>query len=184
MYNHSPHLLHPISPSEDAASGFSNMPYTTSGRDMMPSQYTYSPEQSNWQFSSVSSGSSSGHSGSPSSLLNPSSSGYPPSHPTINASYSSSISSISMQHSASLLSPDSWLAMGYSSIYSITYEEGNHHGYSHDYFRPRSGHPRPPHAHVLLASLLKGQLFDGDGLPQHPTWATAQPGGQPVSYAL
>ncbi|THH10250.1 hypothetical protein EW146_g8435 [Bondarzewia mesenterica] len=143
MYNHSPHPLHPISPSEDAAGGFSNMPYTTSGRDVMPSQYTYGPEQSNWQFSPVSSGSSSGHSGSLSSLLNPSSSGYPPSRPTINTSYSSSLSSVSMQHSASSLSPDSRPATGYSSISSITYEEGNGHGYSHDYSRPGSGHPRP-----------------------------------------
>ncbi|TFY79400.1 hypothetical protein EWM64_g4613 [Hericium alpestre] len=144
MYNHSPHALHPISPSEDTAStpGFSSMPYSNSG--LSSSQYPAYQEQNQWSFSPVSSGSSS-HSGSLSSLLNPPSSGYPPARPTINTSYPSSISSVSMQHSASSLSPDSRPATGYSvsSISSLTYEDGNAHHYSHDYSRPGSGHPRP-----------------------------------------
>ncbi|KAA1466143.1 hypothetical protein DENSPDRAFT_14917 [Dentipellis sp. KUC8613] len=146
MYNHSPHSLHPISPSEDSAStpGFSSMPYSHSSRDMMvpSSQYPPYPEQTSWSFSPVSSGSSSA---SLSSLLNPSSSGYPPARPTINTSYPSSLSSVSMQHSASSVSPDSRPATGYSvsSMSSLTYEDSNAHHYSHEYSRPSSGHPRP-----------------------------------------
>ncbi|KAI0069020.1 hypothetical protein BV25DRAFT_1817946, partial [Artomyces pyxidatus] len=146
LYNHSPHSLHPITPSEDTVStpGFGGMHYPGSGRDMMvsSSQYSY-PEQNTWSFSPVSSGSSSSHSGSLSSLLNPSSSGYPPARPTINTSYPSSLSSVSMQHSASSLSPDSRPATGYSvsSMSSMAYDDAHH--YPHDYSRPGSSHHRP-----------------------------------------
>ncbi|KAI0049568.1 hypothetical protein FA95DRAFT_1588144 [Auriscalpium vulgare] len=149
LYNHSPHSLHPISPSEDTVSppgGFNSMHYQSSTREMMvpPSQYNhYDQQTTNWSFSPVSSGSSSSHSGSLSSLLNPSSTGYPPARPTINTSYPSSMSSVSMQHSASSLSPDSRPATGYSvsSMSSIPYDESHHYS-SHDY-RPSSGHHRP-----------------------------------------
>ena len=139
----SSHALHPVSPPDDHSS-FNSLPYPSS-RDVMVSSSTYSyPEQSSWSFSPISSGSSSSHSGSLTSLLNPPSNGstYPPTRPTINTSYPSSLSSVSMQHSASSLSPDSRPATGYSvsSMSSLPYDD-NH--YSNDYSRPNSGHHRP-----------------------------------------
>src|SRR6266403_387087 len=112
MYPSSP-ALHPVSPADDHGS-FNPLHYP-SNREVIASAYPY-PEQSNWSFSPISSGSSSSHSGSLTSLLNPPSNGsnYPPTRPTINTSYPSSLSSVSMQHSASSLSPDSRPATGYS----------------------------------------------------------------------
>ena len=142
----SSHALHPVSPADDHGN-FNSLHYS-SNRDVMvpPSSHTYSyPEQNNWSFSPISSGSSSSHSGSLTSLLNPPSNGstYPPTRPTINTSYSSSLSSVSMQHSASSLSPDSRPATGYSvsSMSSLPYDD-NHH-YPNDYSRPNSSHHRP-----------------------------------------
>ncbi|KAH9062094.1 HSF-type DNA-binding-domain-containing protein [Lactarius vividus] len=141
----SQHALHPVSPADDHGN-FSSLHYSSNRDVMVPSSNTYSyPEQNNWSFSPVSSGSSSSHSGSLTSLLNPPSNGstYPPTRPTINTSYPSSLSSVSMQHSASSLSPDSRPATGYSvsSMSSLPYDD-NHH-YSNDYSRPSSGHHRP-----------------------------------------
>ncbi|KAI0269232.1 HSF-type DNA-binding-domain-containing protein [Gloeopeniophorella convolvens] len=139
----SSHSLHPISPAEDHGS-FNPLHYPPNREVMVPSStYSY-PEQNNWSFSPISSGSSSSHSGSLTSLLNPSNgSAYPPTRPTINTSYPSSLSSVSMQHSASSLSPDSRPATGYSvsSMSSLPYDDGNH--YSNEYSRPGSGHHRP-----------------------------------------
>ncbi|TFK43356.1 HSF-type DNA-binding-domain-containing protein [Crucibulum laeve] len=145
MYNHSPHTLHPITPTDDSPSsaGFNSMPsYSSSNRDMMmsSSQYNSYPEQNNWSFSSNNGGSSS-HNGSLSSLLNPSS-GYSRPTPTINTSYSP-FSSMPMhgEHSASSMSPDSRPNTGYSisSVSSLPYDDHIHH----DYSRPNSSHHRP-----------------------------------------
>jgi hypothetical protein len=139
------HALHSVSPADDH-SNFTSLQYPPNRGDVMVPSSTYSsyPDQSNWSFSPVSSGSSSSHSGSLTSLLNPPSNGstYPPTRPTINTSYPSSLSSVSMQHSASSLSPDSRPATGYSvsSMSSLPYDD-NH--YSNDYSRPSSGHHRP-----------------------------------------
>ena len=138
----SSHALHPVSPADDHGN-FNSLHYQ-SNREVIASAYPY-PEQNNWSFSPISSGSSSSHSGSLTSLLNPPSNGssYPPARPTINTSYPSSLSSVSMQHSASSLSPDSRPATGYSvsSMSSLPYDD-NHH-YPNDYPRPGSGHHRP-----------------------------------------
>jgi|SRR6267142_2263295 len=142
----SSHALHPVSPAEDHNT-FNSLHYPSNREVMVSSSpaYPYPPEQSNWSFSPISSGSSSSHSGSLTSLLNPPSNGstYPPARPTINTSYPSSLSSVSMQHSASSLSPDSRPATGYSvsSMSSLPYDD-NHH-YANDYSRPGSGHHRP-----------------------------------------
>lgn len=139
----SSHALHPVSATDDHGS-FNSLHYQ-SNREVIASAYPY-PEQNNWSFSPISSGSSSSHSGSLTSLLNPPSNGssYPPTRPTINtSSYQSSLSSVSMQHSASSLSPDSRPATGYSvsSMSSLPYDDSHH--YPNDYPRPGSGHHRP-----------------------------------------
>ncbi|KAF8165160.1 HSF-type DNA-binding-domain-containing protein [Crassisporium funariophilum] len=139
MYNHSPHTLHPITPSDDTpSSNYHTMStYSSSNRDMVvpSSQYSY-PEQNSWSFAN--NGSSSSHNGSLSSLLNPSN-GYSRPTPTINTSYGSPFSSMPMQgeHSASSLSPDSRPTTGYSmsSVSSLPYQD--------DYSRPSSSHHRP-----------------------------------------
>ncbi|KAI0303153.1 HSF-type DNA-binding-domain-containing protein [Russula brevipes] len=140
----SSHALHPVSPADDHGS-FNSLHYPPNREPMVPSSAYPYPEQNNWSFSPISSGSGSSHSGSLTSLLNPPSngSGYPPTRPTINTSYPSSLSSVSMQHSASSLSPDSRPATGYSvsSMSSLPYDD-NHH-YPNDYSRPGSGHHRP-----------------------------------------
>ncbi|KAH9951782.1 HSF-type DNA-binding-domain-containing protein [Amylocystis lapponica] len=158
VYPHSAHPLHPISPSEDTQSSASfNSPltYSNSGRDtmMLPSpssQYQYTEQASNWQFSPTSASSHS--SGSLSSLLNPSSSvsSYsnssrpsPSAINTYNAPYSSMQISRN-HHSAAPLSPDSRPTSGYSvssmSSLPASYEESpTHHFPHHDYSRPGSG---------------------------------------------
>jgi hypothetical protein len=140
----SSHALHPVSTTDDHGSFNNSLHYQPNREVMAASAYPY-PEQNNWSFSPISSGSSSSHSGSLTSLLNPPSNGssYPPTRPTINTSYQSSLSSVSMQHSASSLSPDSRPATGYSvsSMSSLPYDD-NHH-YPNDYPRPGSGHHRP-----------------------------------------
>ncbi|TFK76079.1 hypothetical protein BDN72DRAFT_831521 [Pluteus cervinus] len=142
LYN-SPHSLHPITPATDdnsSSAGFNSMSsYSNSSRDMMvsSSQYGYS-EQNNWSFSAPSSGGSSSHNGSLSSLLNPSSSGYSRPAPTINTSYGSPFSSMPMQeHNASSVSPDSRPTTGYSisSVSSLPYQDDHL-----DYSRPNSSH--------------------------------------------
>jgi len=138
MYS-SPHTLHPIAHADEShSSSFHHMSnYSNSSRDMVSSQYSY-PEQNNWSSYSSTNGSSS-HSGSLSSLLNPSSNGYSRPAPTINTSYASPFSSMPMQgeHSASSLSPDSRPTTGYSmsSVSSMPYQD--------DYSRPSSSHHRP-----------------------------------------
>ncbi|RDB22508.1 hypothetical protein Hypma_010380 [Hypsizygus marmoreus] len=148
LYNHSPHPLHPITPTDDSPTSatFNNMSYSTSNRDMMvsSSQYPSYQEQTNWPFSQSANGSaSSSHNGSLSSLLNPSS-GYGRPTPTINTSYGSPFSSMPLQaeHSASSLSPDSRPNTGYSmsSVSSLPYHDEHLH---HDYSRPSSSHHRP-----------------------------------------
>ena len=139
MYSHSPHTLHPITPSDDPPTNnyhpMSN--YSNNNRDMVvpSSQYSY-PEQNSWSFAS--NGGSSNHNSSLSSLLNPTN-GFSRPTPTINTSYGSPFSSIPMQgeHSASSLSPDSRPTTGYSmsSVSSIPYHD--------DYSRPSSSHHRP-----------------------------------------
>ena len=154
VYHQSNHTLHPITPTDDSpvSPAYNSMPYSNSGRDMMntsSSQYPYT-DQGNWQFSPVSNGSSSNHSGSLSSLLNPSSAGYPSRPtPTINTSYSTPFSAMSMhnEHSAASLSPDSRPTTGYSmsSVSSLPYDDSNssHHLGHHDYgSRPNSSHHR------------------------------------------
>jgi hypothetical protein len=149
MYNHSPHTLHPITPTDDSptSAGFNSMSaYPSSHRDMMvsSSQYPSYQDQANWSFSPTSNGSSSSHNGSLSSLLNPSSSGYNRPTPTINTSYASPFSSMPMQaeHSASSMSPDSRPNTGYSmsSVSSLPYQDDHLH---QDYSRPNSSHHRP-----------------------------------------
>ena len=139
IYTHSPHTLHPITPSDDPSTNYHSMSsYSNSTRDIVvpSSQYSY-PEQNNWSFTS--NGGSSSHSGSLSSLLNPTNGYSTRPTPTINTSYGSPFSSIPMQgeHSASSLSPDSRPTTGYSmsSVSSIPYQD--------DYSRPSSSHHRP-----------------------------------------
>jgi len=151
IYSQSSHTLHPITPTDDSPSsaGFNSISY--SNRDMVvpSSQSQYSYEQNNWAFSSLGSGSTSNHSSSLSSLLNPSSSGY---HsrptPTISTTYASPFSSMPMQsdHSASSVSPDSRPTTGYSmsSVSSLTYDDSSTSHLHHDYSRPNSSHHRPP----------------------------------------
>lgn len=149
MYHQQNHQ-HPITPTDESPTSPA-YPYS---RDMMvpssSSQYPY-PEQQNWQFNPAGNGGSSNHSGSLSSLLNPSSSGYPvrPA-PTINTSYNNSpFAAMTMHndHSASSLSPDSRPTTGYSmsSVSSLPYEDSAHHLGHHDYgSRPNSSHHRIP----------------------------------------
>ncbi|KAH7903536.1 HSF-type DNA-binding-domain-containing protein [Hygrophoropsis aurantiaca] len=167
MYNHHhSQNIHPITPTEDSpttqfsamapGSGYGHQ--SSQHRDMVvpSSQYPYT--EPNWQFSPVSNSSSSSHSGSLSSLLNPPSNnngyGARPT-PTINTSYTSSTySGVQMHsdHSPPSLSPDSRPTTGYSisSVSSLPYEESpsqQHHSYhpqTHgDYSRPSSSHHRP-----------------------------------------
>ncbi len=161
MYgSHSAHPgLHPISPADDVNSGFSS---AYSGSHMTTGQYPYSTSAANesgtWAFSPVSAGGSttSGHSGSLSSLLNPSGNQY--ARGTLAAaSYASPYGSMAAQgnHSTSSLSPDSRPTTGYSvsSMSSLPYEtEGTsvHHGGSEYNSRPNSSHYRassPPRPH-------------------------------------
>ncbi len=120
MYgSHSAHPgLHPISPADDVNSGFSS---AYSGSHMTTGQYPYSTSAANesgtWAFSPVSAGGSttSGHSGSLSSLLNPSGNQY--ARGTLAAaSYASPYGSMAAQgnHRTSSLSPDSRPTSGYS----------------------------------------------------------------------
>ncbi|KAF8665747.1 hypothetical protein AX16_000195 [Volvariella volvacea WC 439] len=147
IYNHSPHTIHPITPTDDspASAGFTSMSsYPSSSRDMMvsSSQYGY-PEQNSWSFPSAPNSSSSSHNGSLSSLLNPTSSGYSRPNPTINAPYPAPFTSMPMQeHSASSMSPDSRPTTGYSmsSVSSLPYQDDH---LQHDYSRPNSSHHRP-----------------------------------------
>ncbi|EGO01842.1 hypothetical protein SERLA73DRAFT_166349 [Serpula lacrymans var. lacrymans S7.3] len=156
MYNnHHSHSLHPITPTDDSPTtgGFNSMGggYSQhSNRDMMVSSSQYPYTEQNWSFSPVSNSSSSSHSGSLSSLLNPSSTGYPARPtPTINTSYTSSFSAMPMHndHSASSLSPDSRPTTGYSisSVSSLPYDDNapSQHHMHHDYSRPNSSHHRP-----------------------------------------
>jgi hypothetical protein len=154
LYNQS--HLQPISPAEESpTTQFSAMgpgsgyhhPQHTSNRDMLvtPSQYSYADQ--NWHYTN---NSTSNHSGSLSSLLNPPSNGYGPRPtPTINTSYSSTYSGVSMHsdNSPPSLSPDSRPTTGYSisSVSSLPYEESpSHHSYHQaDYSRPGSSHHRP-----------------------------------------
>ncbi|EMD40560.1 hypothetical protein CERSUDRAFT_111157 [Gelatoporia subvermispora B] len=159
MYSHSPHTLHPISPSDDTQSsaGFSPLTYTSNGsRDAMilpspASQYPYSEQNPNWSFSPTSTGSSHS-SGSLSSLLNPTSgvnSGYSntsrPQPPSINTAYTSSYSQMSRgHHSAAPISPESRPTSGYSvssmSSMATPYEETSAHHFGHYDSRPSSSH--------------------------------------------
>ena len=130
---HAPH--HPVTPNEDSPTSpaYASLPYSNNA-----SQYTY-PD---WQFSP--NGSSSSHSGSLSSLLNPSSNGYSRPTPTINTSYASSpFSAMPLHHEhSSSLSPDSRPTTGYSisSVSSLPYDDGH---LTQDYgSRPSSSHHR------------------------------------------
>lgn len=141
IYHQSHHNIHPITPTEDSPTSpaYASLPY--SNPVTSSSQYTY-PDQNNWQFSP--NGSSSSHSGSLSSLLNPSSSGYSRPTPTINTSYASSpFSAMPLHHEhSSSLSPDSRPTTGYSmsSVSSLPYDDGH---LTHDYgSRPNSSHHR------------------------------------------
>ncbi|KAI6047363.1 HSF-type DNA-binding-domain-containing protein [Pisolithus marmoratus] len=143
------HSLQSISPADESPTvQFSAMApgsgYATS--QVSTSQYSY-PDHS-WSFSPNSSASS--HSGSLSSLLNPSASnGFSTRpNPTINTSYTS-YSGVSMHsdHTPPSLSPDthSRPTTGYSisSVSSLPYEESPHHAYQHgDHARPGSSHHR------------------------------------------
>jgi hypothetical protein len=146
LYSHSSHTLHPITTSEESPSstGFNSMSYQNSGRDMVVPSSQYSYEQNNWAFTPVANGSSSSHSGSLSSLLNPTSSGYHSRTTPINTNYASPFSSMPMQsdHSASSVSPDSRPTTGYSmSSVSSLYDDNS--SLHHDYSRPSSSHHRP-----------------------------------------
>ncbi|KAH8106219.1 HSF-type DNA-binding-domain-containing protein [Cristinia sonorae] len=155
MYSHSPHTLHPITPSEDTPSSaaFSPVSYSNSSRDMIlpspSSQYSYGGHDS-WSFSPTN-GSSNHSNGSLSSLLNPSSSYSATSRaPTTGLNSYPSYSSVHMRtshHNGSTtsLDPDSRPATGYSvssmSSLPTPYEETtSHHFGHHDYSRPGSSH--------------------------------------------
>lgn len=134
---------HPITPTEESPTSPA-YPYS---REMMASssQYPYSDQQ-NWQFSQPTNGASSNHSGSLSSLLNPSSSAYASRPaPTISTTYSNSpFAAMAMHnHSASSLSPDSRPTTGYSmsSVSSLPYED-SHLGHQDYGSRPNSSHHR------------------------------------------
>ncbi|KAL4076029.1 HSF-type DNA-binding-domain-containing protein [Scleroderma yunnanense] len=143
-----------ISPTEDSPTAqFSAMAsgtgYAQHTSQVSPSQ-PYSYAESGWSFSPNTSTSS--HSGSLSSLLNPPmSNGYGTRPtPTINTSYTSSYSNVSIpsDHTPPSLSPDthSRPTTGYSisSVSSLPYEESpSHHTYHGDYSRPGSSHHRP-----------------------------------------
>ncbi|KAF9221875.1 hypothetical protein BS17DRAFT_803062 [Gyrodon lividus] len=147
MYNQS-HNLQPISPADESPSTqFSAMGpssgYAHHSQQVSSSQYPYTEQ--NWSFSPNSSTSS--HSGSLSSL-----NGYNARPtPTINTSYASSYSNVSMHsdHTPPSLSPDthSRPTTGYSmsSVSSLPYEESPTHQSYHqgDYSRPGSSHHRP-----------------------------------------
>lgn len=139
------HSSHHGAGNDDSTFAYNSNPYPPS----------YSEQGNSWNFSPVSSSSSS-HNGSLSSLLNPSShsNGYSSRPtPTINTSYSSPFSSMPMQeHSASSLSPDSHSrpTTGYSmtSVSSIGYPDDRMDYHSSS--RPSSSHhnrsmtpPRP-----------------------------------------
>ncbi|KIL00361.1 hypothetical protein PAXRUDRAFT_129995 [Paxillus rubicundulus Ve08.2h10] len=152
MYNQS-HNLQSLSPADDSPSTQFSAMGPGSGyahhQQVSSSQYPYTEQ--NWSFSPNSSTSS--HSGSLSSLLNPpTSNGYSARPtPTINTSYASSYSNVSMHsdHTPPSLSPDthSRPTTGYSisSVSSLPYEESPTHQSYHqgDYSRPGSGHHRP-----------------------------------------
>ncbi|KAF8450832.1 HSF-type DNA-binding-domain-containing protein [Boletus edulis BED1] len=153
LYNQS-HNIQPLSPAEESPSAqFSamgtNSGYTHHNPQVSSSQYPYTDQS--WSFSPNSSTSS--HSGSLSSLLNPpTTNGYGARPtPTINTSYASSYSNVSMHgdHTPPSLSPDthSRPTTGYSisSVSSLPYEESPTHPTYHqsDYSRPGSGHHRP-----------------------------------------
>jgi hypothetical protein len=158
IYSQSQHTLHPITSNEEAPSSaqFNTMAYHNTSRELLvpSSQYPY-PDQGTWSsnFPSVNgNGGSSVHSGSLSSLLNPSTSGhFPRPAPSINTSYASPFSSMPMpmhneSHSASSVSPDSRPTTGYSvsSVSSMAYDDGQHGAHLHqDYSRPNSSHHRP-----------------------------------------
>jgi hypothetical protein len=168
MYNNSPHHSHPITPLDESPS---SQFYANSTREMMApsSQYPYN-ESGNWSAPSFSNNHSSNHSGSLSSLLNPSGGGY---HsrptPTINTSYTSPFSNIHMhtEHSGSSLSPDSRPTTGYSiasSVSSLPYDDGHssHHSHlHHDYSRPNSSHHRPISPSSRPSSSKGGYLNSG-----------------------
>ena len=153
VYHQSHHTLHPVTPTDDSPTSpaYNSMPYSNSSCDIMvnnSSRYHYT-DQGNWQFSSVSNGSSSSHSGSLSSLLNPSSSGYSSRPtPTINTLYTSPFVSMPIhnEHNSSSLSPESRPTTGYSmsSVSSLLYEDHSSlHHVGHNYgSRPNSSHHR------------------------------------------
>ncbi|KAH7887925.1 HSF-type DNA-binding-domain-containing protein [Phlebopus sp. FC_14] len=152
IYNQS-HNLQPISPADESPTAqFSAMgPGTgyTHQTQQVSSQYPYTDQ--NWSFSPNSSTSS--HSGSLSSLLNPpTNNGYSTRPtPTINTSYTSSYSNVSMHsdHTPPSLSPDthSRPTTGYSmsSVSSLPYEDSpsSHSYHPLDHSRPGSSHHRP-----------------------------------------
>jgi hypothetical protein len=172
LYSHSPHAIAtPSSSDSPGSSQFSSLAYN-SNRDMLvsSSQYPY-PDQAHWSSNFSSNPSpSGGHSGSLSSLLNPSSTGFP-SRPTssISASYASPFSSMPM-HSEHSASPDSRPTTGYSisSVSSLPYDDVSspHHHLHHDYSRPSSSHRpispvRPPSS---KSSLGNGAMGTGSSL--------------------
>lgn len=146
--------LQSISPTEDSPTAqFSAMASGTGYPQHTPqvsSSQSYSYTEPGWSFSPNNSTSS--HSGSLSSLLNPpTGSAYSTRPtPTINTSYTPSYSSVSMHsdNTPPSLSPDthSRPTTGYSisSVSSLPYEESPpHHTYQHgDYSRPGSSHHR------------------------------------------
>ncbi|TFK56086.1 hypothetical protein OE88DRAFT_1622368 [Heliocybe sulcata] len=141
MYTHSPGGYSQMSPSEEnghGGQGFGSLP-SMSPYGNAGSQYPYTDNQGSWTASSA--GQSGSHSGSLSSLLNPSSSssyspggyhssssGHHAQRPTINTNYTgSSYSSLPTATSSSIPSPDSRPNTGYSvsSMSSMPpYDEG------------------------------------------------------------
>ncbi|KAG8218368.1 HSF-type DNA-binding-domain-containing protein [Butyriboletus roseoflavus] len=153
IFNQS-HSLQPISPADESPSTQFSAMGTNSGyahHTPQVSSSQYPQYEQSWSFSPNSSTSS--HSGSLSSLLNPpTTNGYGARPtPTINTSYASSYSNVSMHsdHTPPSLSPDthSRPTTGYSisSVSSLPYEESPTHQTYHqnDYSRPGSGHHRP-----------------------------------------
>jgi hypothetical protein len=143
------HPIHPITPTDEPQSQY-NGPFTYSApppRDPIihPQQYGYT-DQSNWPTSTG------GHSGSLSSLLNPSSShGQHQGRPTpmIDTSYSAPSFFLQAEHSASSISPDSRPNTGYSipdsrpnTGYSVTSVSSlpPYDDQMNDYSRPGSSH--------------------------------------------
>jgi hypothetical protein len=127
---------HHMSPTEDGPGNFGPM-HHPGGRDMMmpPSSYPYPPtDQAQWGFNG---GPPGNHSGSLSSLLNPSGGAYP--RPSVNT-YGGSFPGGMQGHSPA--SPDSRPNTGYSvaSTASAFEEKPGHFG--HEYSRPNSSHHR------------------------------------------